>query len=104
MYHLSLQKARYSRSARSFVSSRDSLDWKDYDAATITERVTSKVCPGSIILFHNAALHTPEALPTILEYLIREGYEIVPVSQLILDGEYGEDYLLDHTGRQCPTE
>ena len=82
----------------------DSLDWKDYDAATITERVTSKVGPGSIVLFHNAALHTPEALPSILEYLLQEGYEIVPVSQLILDGECGKDYILDHTGRQCPTE
>ncbi len=80
----------------------DSLDWKDYDAATITERVTGKVGPGSIVLFHNAALHTPEALPAILDYLLREGYEIVPVSQLILGGECGKDYILDHTGRQCP--
>ena len=52
----------------------DSLDWKDYDAATITQRVTSSVGPGSIVLFHNAALHTPEALPDILEYLLGEGY------------------------------
>ena len=80
----------------------DSLDWKDYDAATITQRVTSSVGPGSIVLFHNAALHTPEALPDILEYLLGEGYEIVPISQLILDGEYGTDYTIDHTGRQCP--
>ena len=82
----------------------DSLDWKDYDAATITDRVTSRVGPGSIVLFHNAALHTPEALPTILEYLIGEGYDIVPISQLILPGECGTDYTIDHTGRQCPAE
>lgn len=66
--------------------------------------MTSKVGPGSIVLFHNAALHTPEALPSVLEHLLQEGYEIVPVSQLILDGTCGEDYILDHTGRQCPTE
>ena len=78
----------------------DSLDWKDYDAPTITQRVTSKVGPGSIVLFHNAALHTPEALPSILEYLLQEGYDVVPISQLILSG----DYTLDHTGRQCPVE
>lgn len=78
----------------------DSLDWKDYDAATITERVTSKVAPGSIVLFHNAALHTPEALPGILETLLQEGYEIVPVSELILPGTYGVDYEIDHAGRQ----
>lgn len=76
----------------------DSLDWKDYDAPTITERVTSRVCPGSIILFHNAALHTPEALPAILEYLIGEGYSVVPVSDLLLTGSF----TVDHTGRQCP--
>ena len=82
----------------------DSLDWKDYDAATITKRVTEGVQPGSIILFHNAALHTPEALPGILEYLLGEGYQVVPVGQLILPGTCGTDYTIDHTGRQMPTE
>ena len=80
----------------------DSLDWKDLSAGEITRRVTEKVEPGSIVLFHNAALHTPEALPAILETLLAEGYEFVPISQLILPGECGEDYVLDHTGRQCP--
>ncbi|MCI5499457.1 MAG: polysaccharide deacetylase family protein [Clostridiales bacterium] len=82
----------------------DSLDWKDYDAATITQRVTSAVGPGSIVLFHNAALHTPEALPGILDYLLGEGYEIVPIGQLILQGTYNTDFTIDHTGRQCPME
>ena len=74
----------------------DSLDWKDSDADTICQRVTDKVQCGSIVLFHNAALHTPEALPTILECLICDGYTIVPISQLI----YTENYTIDHTGRQ----
>ena len=82
----------------------DSLDWKDISAQEITRRVTEKVKPGSIVLFHNAALHTPEALPAILETLIREGYTLVPISQLILDGEYNVDYTIDHTGRQCPAD
>jgi len=76
----------------------DSLDWKDLSAADITKRVTSKVCPGSIVLFHNAAKHTPEALPGIIECLLQEGYTFVPISQIILTG----DYTIDHTGRQCP--
>ena len=80
----------------------DSLDWKDLSAAEITRRVTGKVQAGSIVLFHNAALHTPEALPTILETLLQQGYTFVPISQLILPGECGTDYTLDHTGRQCP--
>lgn len=73
----------------------DSLDWKDLNAEEIYKRVTSKVSPGSIVLFHNAAKHTPEALPQIIEYLLSEGYEIVPVSQLLLTGEYD----IDNTGR-----
>ena len=76
----------------------DSLDWKELSAAEITQRVTSKVQPGSIVLFHNAALHTPEALPGIIEALLRDGYSFVPISQIILTGEY----TIDHTGRQCP--
>lgn len=80
----------------------DSLDWKDLSAADITKRVTGKVQPGSIVLFHNAALHTPEALPGIIEALLQQGYAFVPVSQLILPGECGRDYTIDHTGRQCP--
>jgi polysaccharide deacetylase family sporulation protein PdaB len=76
----------------------DSLDWKNLSSSEITQRVTARVNPGSIVLFHNAALHTPEALPSIIEYLIQNGYSIVPVSELILTG----DYTIDHTGRQLP--
>ena len=82
----------------------DSLDWKELSAAEITERVTTKVQPGSIVLFHNAAIHTPEALPGILEALLQEGYTFVPISELILPGEYNADYTIDHTGRQCPAQ
>jgi len=74
----------------------DSLDWKELPAEEITRRVTGKVGPGSIVLFHNAGLHTPEALPGIIEYLQREGYTIVPVSEILLSG----DTYIDHTGRQ----
>lgn len=78
----------------------DSLDWKDLSAEEIYKRITSKAAPGSICLFHNAALHTPEALPSIIEFLLSEGYEIVPISQLI----YTENYTIDHTGRQIQTQ
>ncbi len=76
----------------------DSLDWKGISAAEITQRVLQRVKPGSIVLFHNAAKHTPEALPSIIEELIREGYTIVPIGQLLLTGET----YIDHTGRQMP--
>ena len=76
----------------------DSLDWKGLSGDEITSRVLTRVQPGSIVLFHNAAEHTPEALPDILNYLLGEGYEIVPISKLLLTNE--ETYI-DHTGRQC---
>ena len=74
----------------------DSLDWKEIPASQIKERVLSKVKSGSIILFHNAALHTPEALPSIIESLQSQGYKIVPVSQLI----YKQNYTIDNAGEQ----
>ena len=76
----------------------DSLDWKGLSAGEIKSRVLDKVQPGSIVLFHNAAENTPEALPGIIESLLADGYKIVPVSQILLDGEY----IIDNSGRQCP--
>lgn len=93
------QKCRRSRGLQ-VLADRDSLDWKDYDADTIFKRVTEHLQPGSIVLFHNAALHTPEALPAILTCLINDGYTVVPISQLILP----QPYTIDHTGRQFAAE
>ena len=78
----------------------DSLDWKDLSAAEITKRVTAKAESGAICLFHNAALHTPEALPGILDFFQTNGYTVVPISQILLEG----DYYMDHAGKQCPAE
>ena len=75
----------------------DSLDWKGISASEIQRRVLDRVQPGSIVLFHNAAEHTPEALPGILESLIADGYRVVPISELLLRG----DSFIDNTGRQC---
>ena len=75
----------------------DSLDWKGIPADEIVRRVTGKIGSGSIVLFHNAAEHTPEALPEILDFLLQNGYRAVPVSELLLTG----DYEIDNTGRMC---
>ena len=74
----------------------DSLDYKDYGADAIVKRVLSKVKNGSIVLFHNNATYTKDALPVILENLQKEGYKIVPISELV----YKENYYIDHTGMQ----
>lgn len=78
----------------------DSLDWKDYDAATIVRRVTEhkNLGNGSIILCHNGAKHTAEALEDLITTLQKKGYSLVPISQLILK----ENYKINTEGRQCP--
>jgi polysaccharide deacetylase family sporulation protein PdaB len=74
----------------------DSLDYKDYGTQAIVDKVLKKVGNGSIVLFHNNATYTPEALPIILDELQKQGYSIVPISELI----HKENYYIDHTGRQ----
>lgn len=51
---------------------------------------------GSIILCHNGAKYTAEALDTLIITLKDAGYQFVPVSELI----YREQYYMDHEGRQ----
>lgn len=72
------------------------MDWKGIPAEQISHNVLSKVKNGSIILLHNAAKHTPEALPGIIESLQKQGYKLVPISELI----YKENYTIDNAGQQ----
>ena len=51
---------------------------------------------GSIILMHNGAKYTPAALEAIILGLKEQGYELVPISELI----HTENYEMDHEGRQ----
>ena len=66
----------------------DSLDWKDLSSSAIYDRVMKQVSPGSIILFHNNGKFTAEAVEPIIKELKSQGYKIVPISQLILKGDY----------------
>ncbi|NLM39271.1 MAG: polysaccharide deacetylase family protein [Firmicutes bacterium] len=74
----------------------DSLDWKNSTSDQIYARVMSQIKPGDIVLFHNAAPGTPGAIRRIIPDLLSQGYRIVPVSEIILDG----DYYIDHDGTQ----
>lgn len=74
----------------------DSLDWKELPANQIISRVCSKAKNGSIVLFHNAALHTPEALPGIIADLKAKGYIFKPISESI----YWDNYHIDVNGCQ----
>lgn len=83
---------------RSLVSSLDSLDWKEYGTEAEIKQVLNHkhLGNGSIILFHNDAKYTPEALDTIIKGLKEKGYEIVPVSELIIR----DNYSINNEGRQ----
>ncbi|MGE5397463.1 MAG: polysaccharide deacetylase family sporulation protein PdaB [Chitinophagales bacterium] len=63
----------------------DSLDWMNPGPATITERVTNRVKPGSIILMHasDTCKQTTDALPDIIKNLKDQGYKFVTVSELM---------------------
>ncbi len=74
----------------------DSLDWKNTTSDEVYQRVMSKVGPGDIVLFHNAAKATPDALRRLIPDLKAKGYEIVPISRLIIR----ENYYIDHDGTQ----
>lgn len=78
----------------------DSLDWKNYGVDSIIKTVTQHkhLGNGSIILCHNGAQYTAEALDTLITTLKDAGYEFVPISQLIIR----ENYHMDHEGRQIP--
>ena len=69
----------------------DSLDWQDPSPADILAKVQNNLAPGAVILMHNGAKNTPEALPSVIEYIQSQGYEIVPISQLLPQGSYTTD-------------
>ncbi len=80
----------------------DSLDWKNEGVDAILETVTKhkNLGNGSIILCHNGGEYTAEALDALIIELEAQGYEIVPVSELI----YPDNYHMDVQGRQIADE
>lgn len=76
----------------------DSLDWKNYGVDSIIKTVCEhkNMGNGAIILCHNGAKYTAQALDTMITRLKEEGYTFVPVSELI----YKDNFHLDHTGKQ----
>lgn len=80
----------------------DSLDWKDYDVDSIIDTVCNHkhLGNGSIILCHNGAKYTAQALDAMITNLKDKGYIFVPLSELI----YRDNYEMNHEGRQIPQE
>ena len=97
-YNSTLINTAYSINYYPIQWSVDSLDWKDYGVDSIIKTVTEHkhLGNGSIILCHNGAKFTADALDTLITTLQDKGYTFVPLSQLI----YRDNYHMNHEGRQ----
>ena len=76
----------------------DSLDWKDRGTEDIIKQCTHRVDNGDIVLFHNDSNDIVNALSSVIEHYQGLGYTIIPVSELLLEGEY----TIDVQGKQHP--
>ncbi|MDD6797030.1 MAG: polysaccharide deacetylase family protein [Clostridia bacterium] len=76
----------------------DSLDWKDYGVDSIIKKVVDNknLDSGAIILCHNGAKYTADALDSMITALKDKGYEFVPISELIIK----DNFHMDVTGKQ----
>ena len=77
----------------------DSQDWKNRGVEDVIRRAT-KAKSGDIVLFHNDAEYTAEALPAVLDHYRAQGYKVVPVSDILLQG----DTSIDIQGRLHPAK
>ena len=78
----------------------DSLDWKNLGAQNMITQSTRKVASGDIVLFHNDSKYLLDALPTILDRYVSLGYQVIPISELLLQGET----TIDYQGTQHPKD
>ena len=69
----------------------DSIDWKNTGKEYLINRFMGNddlLVGGSIILFHNGATYTPEALPEIIEMISDKGLKCVRVTDLIYQHDF----------------
>ena len=76
----------------------DSLDWKDYGERSIVKTVIGheNLSAGAIIRCNSGTKYTADALEEVITGLQEQGYEIVPVSELIRK----DNYWIDQSGKQ----
>ncbi|MDK2563628.1 polysaccharide deacetylase family protein [Romboutsia sedimentorum] len=74
----------------------DSMDWKELGPNHVIERVVKNSQPGSIVLFHASSNNVENYLGTIIGKFKKDGYEIVPISEMI----YKENFTIDSNGVQ----
>lgn len=60
----------------------DSLDWKSKDKDKVIEQIKATLHENAIVLMHDLYESTADAIEELIPYLIKEGYELVTVSEL----------------------
>ncbi len=63
--------------------SRDTIDWRDHDEKLIYDRATKNMSSGDLILMH-PTLATLVALPKILDYCVKNQFNLVSVTNNIV--------------------
>ncbi len=61
----------------------DTLDWKTKSAAKTLSSVKKDTTDGAIILMHDIQASTADAVVQAVPYLLKQGYQLVTVSELI---------------------
>ena len=75
----------------------DSRDWqKKKSAEEMANFIIKNAKNGSVVLFHNDTVNTPEALEIVLKNLSKDGFEFVLAENMI----YKKDFYIDSAGRQ----
>lgn len=78
--------------------SLDTLDYKGLTGNEMWNRLNNKLKNGDIILMHNGTKHTADSLDMLIKNIKKQGYDIVPVSELI----YKDNYKINSSGTQIP--
>lgn len=69
---------------RVIMWSKDTIDWRDKDYDKIFTRATKNLAGGDLILMHPKS-HTLAVLPKIIESVLDKGFNLVTVSENILN-------------------
>ncbi len=66
-----------------FNWSIDTLDWKNRNSSSVVSSIKNNVRDGSIVLMHDLYGSTGDATEVIVPWLVKKGYQLVTVSELM---------------------
>lgn len=76
----------------SIMWSVDTRDWADRDSNIVCQRAVGSAQAGSIILLHDIHSSSVDAVPCIVDGLIKQGYRLVTVETLLGTITPGQEY------------